>query len=137
GVMIAALMAALMGAMSSGFNSASTLVTLDFYKKIAPHANERQLVTFGRAATGVLVLLGILWVPFIRLISSQLFIYLQAVQAYISPTIAVCFSFGLLWPRMNGAGGIPSLLTGFVLGTVRFVLEVLDKSRHFAAAAIR
>ena len=137
GVMIAALMAALMGAMSSVFNSASTLVTLDFYKKIAPHANEAQLVNFGRAATGVLVLLGILWVPFIRLISSQLFIYLQAVQAYISPPIAVCFIFGILWPRMNGAGAIASLLTGFVLGTVRFVLEVFDKSRHFEAAAIR
>jgi SSS family solute:Na+ symporter len=137
GVMIAALMAALMGAMSSVFNSASTLVTLDFYKKIAPHANDAQLVNFGRAATGVLVLLGILWVPFIRLISSQLFIYLQAVQAYISPPIAVCFIFGILWPRMNGAGAITSLLTGFVLGTVRFVLEVLDKTRHFEAAAIR
>ena len=137
GVMIAALMAALMGAMSSVFNSASTLVTLDFYKKIAPHASEAQLVNFGRAATAVLVLLGILWVPFIRLISSQLFIYLQAVQAYISPPIAVCFIFGILWPRMNGAGAIASLLTGFVLGTVRFVLEVLDKSRHFEAAAIR
>ena len=137
GVMIAALMAALMGAMSSVFNSASTLVTLDFYKKIAPHASEAQLVNFGRAATAVLVLLGILWVPFIRLISSQLFIYLQAVQAYISPPIAVCFIFGILWPRMNGAGAIASLLTGFGLGTVRFVLEVLDKSRHFEAAAIR
>src|SRR5207237_783628 len=63
GVMIAALMAALMGAMSSVFNSASTLVTLDFYKKIAPHASERQLVNFGRTATGVLGLPGVLWVP--------------------------------------------------------------------------
>src|SRR3954449_12462052 len=106
GVMIAALMAALMGAMSSVFNSASTLVTLDFYKKISPHANERQLVNFVRAATGVLVLLGVLWVPFIRLISSQLFIYLQAVQAYISPPIAVCFIFGILWTRVNGPGAI-------------------------------
>ena len=41
GVMIAALLAALMGAMSSVFNSASTLVTLDFYKKIKPDATER------------------------------------------------------------------------------------------------
>ena len=137
GVMIAALMAALMGAMSSVFNSASTLVTLDFYKKIAPHASERQLVNFGRAATGMLVLLGVLWVPFIRLISSQLFIYLQAVQAYISPPIAVCFIFGILWPRSNGAGAISSLLTGFVFGSVRFLFEVLDKSQHFTASAIR
>src|SRR5438132_10313411 len=48
GLMIAALLAALMGAMSSVFNSASTLVTLDFYKKIKPHATELQLVSFGR-----------------------------------------------------------------------------------------
>ena len=52
GVMIAALLAALMGAMSSVFNSASTLVTLDFYKKIKPDASEKQLVGFGRVMTG-------------------------------------------------------------------------------------
>src|SRR5438876_6769986 len=137
GVMIAALMAALMGAMSSVFNSASTLVTLDFYKKLAPHANERQLVNFGRAATGVLVLLGVLWVPFIRLISSQLFIYLQAVQAYISPPIAVCFIFGILWTRVNGPGAISALLSGFVFGSLRFILEVVDKSHRYDSAAIR
>jgi SSS family solute:Na+ symporter len=137
GVMIAALMAALMGAMSSVFNSASTLVTLDFYKKISPLANERQLVNFGRAATGALVLLGVLWVPFIHLISSQLYIYLQAVQAYISPPIAVCFIFGILWPRLNGTGAIASLFTGFVLGAGRFIAEVLDKRDHFESAALR
>jgi SSS family solute:Na+ symporter len=38
GLMIAALLAALMGAMSSVFNSASTMITLDFYKKIRPAA---------------------------------------------------------------------------------------------------
>src|SRR5947208_514724 len=137
GIMIAALMAALMGAMSSVFNSASTLVTLDFYKKISPQANERQLVNFGRAATGVLVLLGVLWVPFIRLISSKLFIYLQAVQAYISPPIAVCFIFGILWTRVNGTGALTALQSGFVLGSVRFVFEVVDKSHRFDSPAIR
>ena len=137
GVMIAALMAALMGAMSSVFNSASTLVTLDFYKKIYPDATERQLVTFGRYATGILVILGILWVPFIKLISSQLFIYLQSVQAYISPPIAVCFIFGILWPRMNAQGAITSLLTGFVMGSVRFICEVLDKGNRFSSPAVR
>jgi len=137
GLMIAALMAALMGAMSSVFNSASTLVTLDFYKKIRPQATELQLVAFGRAATGILVILGLLWVPFIKLISAQLFIYLQSVQAYISPPIAVCFIFGILWPRLNGTGAISSLLTGFFLGALRFTLEVLDKSRHFDVLAVR
>src|SRR6201993_5266430 len=103
GLMIAALLAALMGAMSSVFNSASTLITLDFYKKFRPQATEKNLVRFGQIATGVMVLLGLLWVPFIHLISSQLYIYLQSVQAYISPPIASCFLLGILWPRLNGA----------------------------------
>ena len=137
GLMIAALLAALMGAMSSVFNSASTMVTLDFYKKFRPEATERQLVFFGRGATGVMVLLGLLWVPFIHLLSSQLYIYLQSVQGYISPPIAACFIFGILWPRLNGQGAITSLLVGFVLGAVRFVFELLDKTRHYDSGAIR
>jgi len=125
GLVMAALLAAVMGAMSSVFNSASTLVTLDFYKKIRPDASESQLVNFGRIATGFMVLLGLLWVPFIHLISSQLYIYLQSVQAYISPPISACFVLGILWPRLNGTGAISSLLTGFALGAVRFVTELM------------
>jgi SSS family solute:Na+ symporter len=137
GLMIAALLAALMGAMSSVFNSASTMITLDFYKKVRPAASEAQLVFFGRVATGGMVVLGLLWVPFIDRLSTQLWIYLQSVQAYISPPIAVCFIFGILWTRMNGQGAISSLLVGFVLGAVRFVMEVLDKTAHYTPPLIR
>src|SRR5260221_9109785 len=139
GLVMAALLAAVMGAMSSVFNSASTLVTLDFYKKIRPQASERQLVNFGRIATGFMVLLGLLWVPFIGYISSQLYIYLQSVQAYISPPIAACFILGILWPRLNGAGSITSLLTGFVLGATRFILELPDRAGGppFQSPAVR
>ena len=116
GLVIAALLAAVMGAMSSVFNSASTLVTLDFYKKIKPNACEARVGEFGRSRDGRDGSAGLLWVPFIHLISSQLYIYLQSVQAYISPPIAACFVFGILWPRLNAQGAITSLLTGFVLG---------------------
>jgi SSS family solute:Na+ symporter len=137
GLMVAALLAALMGAMSSVFNSASTMVTLDFYKKFRPSATENQLVFFGRIATAVMVVLGILWVPFIQSMNNQLWLYLQSVQAYISPPIAVCFIFGILWPRLNGEGAITSLLIGFVLGAVRFIAEVLDKTHHFQSTFLR
>src|SRR3984893_10639883 len=128
GLMIAALLAALMGAMSSVFNSASTLVTLDFYKKIKSDATERQLVGFGRVMTGVMVVLGLAWVPFIHLISSKLSISLQSVQGYISPPIAACFILGILWPRLNAHGAISSLLTGFALGALRFIFELMDRA---------
>jgi SSS family solute:Na+ symporter len=70
----------------------------------------------------------LLWVPFIHYISSQLYIYLQSVQAYISPPIAACFVLGILWPRLNGSGAIVSLLSGFVLGAARFLLELADRA---------
>jgi SSS family solute:Na+ symporter len=124
GIMVAALLAAVMSSLSATFNSSSTLITFDFYKRLHPEASEKRLVYIGRVATAAMVVLGILWVPFMKYISSQLFIYLQSVQAYISPPIAAVFLLGVFWKRMNGQGAFASLLTGLVLGGARFVLEV-------------
>jgi SSS family solute:Na+ symporter len=126
GLVVAALLAALMSSLASVFNSCSTLVTWDVYRKLNPGASERRLVTVGRLATGVLVVLGLLWIPFMKYISSQLYIYLQSVQAYIAPPIAACFLLGVFMPRLNGAGAVASLVTGFVLGALRLVLELIN-----------
>src|SRR5262249_35016473 len=71
--------------------------------------------------------------------SSELYIYLQSVQAYISPPIAACFVLGILWPRLNGKGAITSLLCGFVFGATRFILELGDKAAggRFESRAVR
>lgn len=132
GLMVAALLAALMSSLSSTFNSSATLITFDFYKRLRPEASERTLVRVGRMATAALVVLGILWVPFMRYISDQLFIYLQSVQAYISPPIAAVFLLGVLWKRINGAGAFAALLTGLGLGGARFILEVWNGIAPFA-----
>ena len=68
--------------------------------------------------------LGMLWVPFIRYLSSEVYIYLQSVQAYISPPIAAVFLFGVFWPRANRHGAIASLLAGAILGAARFIFEL-------------
>src|SRR5262249_56024263 len=52
GLVMAALLAAVMGAMSSVFNSASTLVTLDFSKHLRPSAADAQLVNISRITPG-------------------------------------------------------------------------------------
>jgi SSS family solute:Na+ symporter len=130
GVMVAAMLAALMSSLSAVFNSSSTIFTMDFYRKLHPRASERQLVNVGRVATTIMVVLGLLWIPFMGRISSQLYVYLQSVQAYISPPIAAVFLLGVFWKRINGQGAIASLLVGFVLGAVRFILEVSYAGNH-------
>jgi SSS family solute:Na+ symporter len=124
GLVVAGLMAALMSSLSSVFNSTSTLVTIDVYKKLRPQSSDRQLVLFGQVITAVLVGLGLLWIPLMKLISAQLYQYLQSVQAYISPPIAAVFLIGILWKRVNAKGAMAALLSGFVLGAVRLVAEL-------------
>ena len=135
GVMVAALMAALMSSLAATFNSASTLITFDVYKKLNPDASEKRLVTVGRLFTVLMVGLGILWVPFIRYLSSEVYIYLQSVQAYVSPPIAAVFLLGVTWPRANRHGAITALAAGAVLGAARFVLE-LNRASAIAQASI-
>jgi SSS family solute:Na+ symporter len=128
GLVVAGLLAALMSSLSSVFNSTSTLITLDIYKKLRPEASERRLVLIGRVATAALVGFGLLWIPFMKLISGQLYHYLQSVQAYISPPIAAVFLLGVLWRRVNAKGAMAALITGFVLGMGRLVAELAKGS---------
>lgn len=128
GLVVAGLLAALMSSLSSVFNSTSTLITWDVYKKLRPQASEARLVWVGRLSTGVLVVLGLLWIPLMQLISGQLYQYLQSVQAYIAPPIAAVFLLGVFWKRINAAGAMAALLSGFVLGMGRLITE-LNKGR--------
>lgn len=124
GMLVAALLSALMSSLSSVFNSCSTVIAWDFYRELRPSASETQLVRVGQYATIGMVVLGLLWIPFIGGISGQLYTYLQSVQAYISPPIAAVFLLGLLWRRLNASGAIAALLSGFVFGALRLILEL-------------
>lgn len=124
GLVVGGLLAALMSSLSSVFNSCSTLVTWDIYKKLHPQASERTLVRVGQLSTAVLVLLGLLWIPMMQLISGELYKYLQSVQGYISPPITAVFLLGVFWKRVNSQGAIATLITGFVLGMGRLILEL-------------
>src|SRR6266853_68877 len=124
GLVLAGMLAALMSSLASAFNSCSTLLTWDVYRKLRPGASEQRLVTVGRLTTVLLVGLGLLWIPFMKYVSPQIYIYLQSVQAYIAPPIAACFLLGVLYPRLNGTGALAALWTGLVIGTARLVLEL-------------
>ena len=124
GLVVAGLLAALMSSLSSVFNSCSTLITWDVYKKLNPAASEQRLVWVGRLSTVALTVLGLAWIPFVEAAEGGLYVYIQSVQAYISPPIAAVFLLGLFWSRLNAQGALASLATGFVLGIGRLVLEI-------------
>ena len=128
GLVMAGFLAALMSSLASCFNSCSTLITWDIYRKMRPDASEKRLVMIGKASTIVLVIFGLAWIPMMKYISGQVYVYLQSVQAYISPPIAAVFLLGICWHRVNSKGAIASLATGFVLGAARLIMELTKDS---------
>ena len=140
GLVVAGLMAAMMSSVSATFNSASTLVTMDFVRQLKPEFTSKQLVRVGQITTLVLVILAILWVPLIETVSDSLWEYLQIVIAYTSPPAVATFILGLFWKRANGTGSIVSLLTGFFLAIFMILSQVNDwiaplNELHFLAKA--
>ena len=59
-----------------------------------------------------------------KIISGELYTYLQSVQAYIAPPIAAVFLMGIFWKRINKEGALAALVSGFVAGMVRLILEI-------------
>ncbi len=131
GLMVAALLAALMSAMSSVLNSCSTLITIDIYRKLRPETSERRLVLIGRIATAAVVVLSIAWIPFIRYLSNEIYQYLQSVQAYVGAPITATFLTGVLWRGATARAAFTTLVTGGVLGGIRFLLDVLRNAFHW------
>jgi SSS family solute:Na+ symporter len=124
GLVVGGLFAALMSSLSSLFNSSSILFTLDFYKKLKPASSEKHLVKIGQLSTAVIVVLGILWIPTMKLIADVLYEYLQKVQTLIAPAIAAVFVLGIFSKRINGKGAFAGLVSGFVIGMARLGLDI-------------
>ena len=122
GMVVAGLLAALMSSLAGAFNASSTLFTIDFYARFRPNVSQEKLVWVGRVATGVMVLIGLLWIPVIRG-GKGLYDYLQGVQAYLAPPIFVVFFLGVFMKRLNAKGCLASLITGFAMGLFRLAVD--------------
>jgi SSS family solute:Na+ symporter len=122
GLVVAGLLSALMGSLAGVFNACSTLFTVDLYEKWKPNASQHQLVRVGRIATGVMVVIALLWIPVIQG-ARGLYNYLQSVQSYLAPPIFVVFFLGVFWKRLNAKGCLWAMIVGFALGLFRMFVD--------------
>ncbi|XP_028620059.1 sodium/myo-inositol cotransporter 2 isoform X2 [Grammomys surdaster] len=124
GLMMAVMVAALMSSLTSIFNSASTIFTMDLWNHIRPRASERELMIVGRIFVLALVLISILWIPVVQASQGgQLFIYIQSISSYLQPPVAMVFIMGCFWKRTNEKGAFSGLILGLLLGLIRLILD--------------
>lgn len=121
GLIMAALIAAIMSSLDSALNSASTLVVKDFVEPIWEVDEDRQ-VWLGRIVTGLVMIFGAIYAPSVAGFES-LFSYFQSSLSYIIPTIVVIYIFGLFVPWLNGNGAFWTIILGLVVGIPLFILK--------------
>lgn len=128
GMVACGMIVALMASLGSKFNASATLFTMDFYREWYPKASGKTEVLVGRIATAAIVFLGICWVLVIKSLHTNLYLYLQNVQGYLSPAIAVLFIAGVFWKRATAPAALWSFVVGMIGGFARLAADLVMRN---------
>jgi SSS family solute:Na+ symporter len=123
GVITAAVLAALMSAVAAALNSIGTLVAVDIVARMRPSTPDRVQVTVGRISSVVVMLLAMAWSTQGGRYSS-IFEAINAIAADLAPPITVVFLWGVLWRRGTKQASLYTLIFGFAMGVVAFILDL-------------
>jgi SSS family solute:Na+ symporter len=137
GMVACSMIVALMASLASKFNAAATLVTMDFFRERYPNASGRTEVLVGRTATAAIVVMGICWVLAIKSLHSDLYVYLQSVQGYLSPAIAALFLLGVFWKRATAPAALWAFVIGVVGGFTRLAADLVMRDEGTVVAHLK
>ena len=137
GMVACGMIVALMASLGSKFNASATLFTMDFYREWYPNASGKTEVFVGRVATAVIVFIGICWVLVIKNLHMPLYLYLQNVQGYLSPAIAVLFGLGVFWKRATAPAALWAFVVGMVAGFGRLALDLIMRGDADAVTKLK
>jgi SSS family solute:Na+ symporter len=137
GMVACGMIVALMASLGSKFNASATLFTMDFYREWHPNASGKTEVFVGRLATAVIVFIGICWVLVIKNLHMPLYLYLQNVQGYLSPAIAVLFGLGVFWKRATAPAALWAFVVGMVAGFGRLALDLIMRGDADAVTKLK
>ena len=110
GFILAALAGAVISTLASVLNSASTLFTMDLYRRFfRKSASQAELVGVGRVATVLALALAAVLAtsPFLK---GGVFTFIQEFQGYVSPGIVAAFVVGFAVPTAPPLAGLAALV---------------------------
>ena len=124
GLFLAAFLAALMSSIDSYLNSASTIVTNDFYKRFFRRdATDESLLKIGRGVTFLLVIWAIGFSFFLMTRSEGIYTIFQTLMAFFQgPAFAILLT-GLLWKRATGVAAFIGFIVGVCFSISLFTLN--------------
>ena len=121
GLVLAALVAAIVSSLASMLNSTSTIFTMDIYKPyLNKNASEKILVRVGRLTAFAALIIAIVFAPLLGNIP-QMFQYIQEYTGLVSPGILAVFLMGLFWKKTTNKAAIYGVTLSIV---VAFLLKL-------------
>nr|XP_035126618.1 solute carrier family 5 member 4 isoform X5 [Callithrix jacchus] len=124
GLMLSVMLASLISSLTSIFNSASTLFTIDLYTKVRKQASEKELLIVGRLFLLLLSVVSIVWVPLVQVSQNgQLIHYTESISSYLGPPVAAVYVLAIFCKRVNEQGAFWGLMVGLVMGLIRMITE--------------
>ena len=125
GMIVATLLASLIGVSASGLNSFSTVFTLDIYAtKLRPNAGRDELQHVGRIMTVVAAVLAMGVAFLMEGLGKNLFDTLQSAIAFFAPPISTVFLLGVLWKRATPTAAILTLTLGSVISLILGLMQL-------------
>jgi len=123
GLLLACLLAASMSSLSSLYNSAAYVITIDIYKRLRPNTSDKMLVKIGQLAAFLLVVISLCWLPMLG--KEGLFVYGQTFMSCSSPPVSALFLCAVFSRRVEGRGAFTGLIYGQVIGFARFLATLV------------
>ncbi len=115
GFFAAVIMGAVLSTFNAVLNSASTIFSIDVYKRmIDVNASDKKLVVMGKLTAAILAITSIIAAPFVANAPEGLFQLLQQLNGIFFIPIASIILAGFFFPQISAAGAKVSLLTGFL-----------------------
>ena len=126
GVVIAAMLAALMSTVSGSLNSIATLVSYDIYRRFDPEASERRLVRVGRIVTFLAMCVAVGWSLVIARLGETIFQAMVDVFPVVAPPTAVVFLWGVFWRRTSARAALWTLVGGACVGMMIYGAKLME-----------
>ncbi len=123
GLIAASMAAALMSCMAAALNSCATLISLDIVKRVRPETPDTKVVWIGRIATGVIMVLAMLW-------STQgdqfgtIFEAINKIPMTFAPAVTTVFVLGVMWKRGTSQAAMATLYIGSIIGCIYFLVDM-------------
>jgi SSS family solute:Na+ symporter len=125
GLVVAAVIGAIMSTISGLVNSTSTMVTLDLFRRWKGRDwPEQKLVRFGQCSGTAALILGALFAPVVMKWDS-IFRYCQDIWAPMAAPAAVVFVGGALWKPAKQRGAVACLIVAMLTVPITFLKSFL------------